>query len=79
MSIPPPRFAVDAQPMLQATVPNSRAIGSLWSRMIAFVIDGILVGLLGTALAIPFFQFFRVWELGDLWLAFALRFPILRS
>ena len=56
MSIPPPPFAVDAQPMLQATVPNSRAIGALWSRIIAFVIDGILIGLLGTALAIPFFS-----------------------
>jgi uncharacterized RDD family membrane protein YckC len=40
------------------TLPPDRAIGSLWRRVVAFVVDGILVGIVGSVVALPFFETF---------------------
>ncbi len=39
-----------------ATLPPDRTIGSLWRRIVAFVVDGIIVGIAGTLVALPFFE-----------------------
>ena len=41
------------------TLPPDRAIGSLWRRIVAFVVDGIIVGVAGSVVAIPFAEFLR--------------------
>src|SRR5208282_3254947 len=40
------------------TSPPNRAIGSLWRRIVAFVVDGIIIGAAGTVIALPFFERF---------------------
>jgi uncharacterized RDD family membrane protein YckC len=39
-------------------LPPDRAIGSLWRRFVAFVVDGLIVGLGVTVVALPFFEAF---------------------
>ena len=43
---------------LIGALPPDRAIGSLWRRIVAFVIDGIIVGIAGSVIALPFFETF---------------------
>ena len=38
------------------TLPPDRDIGSVWRRFVAFVVDGIIVGVAGTVIALPFFD-----------------------
>jgi uncharacterized RDD family membrane protein YckC len=40
------------------TPPLDRDIGSVWRRFVAFVVDGIIVGVAGTVIALPFFDTF---------------------
>lgn len=40
------------------TLPPDRDVGSLWRRVVAFVVDGILVGIAGSVVALPFFETF---------------------
>ena len=40
------------------TPPPDREIGSLWRRFVAFGVDGIIVGVAGTLVALPFFETF---------------------
>lgn len=40
------------------TLPPDRDVGSLWRRIVAFVVDGILVGIAGSVVALPFFETF---------------------
>jgi uncharacterized RDD family membrane protein YckC len=37
-------------------LPRDRTIGSLWRRIVAFLVDGIIVGIAGTVVALPFFD-----------------------
>ena len=39
-------------------LPPDREVGSLWRRIVAFLIDSILAGIVGTVIALPFFDFF---------------------
>jgi uncharacterized RDD family membrane protein YckC len=41
-----------------APLPPNRTIGSLWRRIVAFVADGIIVGIAANVVALPFFQTF---------------------
>lgn len=45
-------------PEVSVNLPPDREVGSLWRRIVAFLIDSILVGLAGTVIALPFFDFF---------------------
>jgi uncharacterized RDD family membrane protein YckC len=57
------------------TLPPDRAIGMLWRRLVAFAIDGIIIGLVGFAITLPFFETFsRVGSWGPL-VGFCLAFP----
>ncbi len=38
--------------------PPDREVGSLWRRIVAVLIDSIAVGIAGTLIALPFFEFF---------------------
>jgi uncharacterized RDD family membrane protein YckC len=50
---------ITGEPLSAAdTLPPDRAIGSLWRRIVAFAVDGIIVGLAGVVLALPFFETF---------------------
>jgi hypothetical protein len=49
--IPDPLAALDR-------LPPDRDIGSLWRRFVAFAVDGIIVGVAGTVIALPFFETF---------------------
>jgi uncharacterized RDD family membrane protein YckC len=40
------------------TLPPDRDIGALWRRIIAFAVDGIIVGLAGIVVTLPFFETF---------------------
>src|SRR5207248_8766925 len=45
-------------PSAAETLPPDRSIGSLWRRFVAFAVDGIIVGVAGTVVALPFFEAF---------------------
>jgi hypothetical protein len=44
-------------PEVPVNLPPDRQVGSLWRRIVAFVIDSIVVGIAGTLIALPFFDF----------------------
>jgi uncharacterized RDD family membrane protein YckC len=52
---PPPLIGNLEAPV---NIPPDRRIGSLWRRLVAAFIDSILVGIAGTVIAAPFFDFF---------------------
>ncbi len=55
--------------------PSDRAIGALWRRVAAFAIDGVIVGLVGFAITVPFFETFsRLGSWGPL-VGFCLALP----
>jgi uncharacterized RDD family membrane protein YckC len=57
MSHPSPSLTSDPKgPVIE--FPPDREIGSLWRRIVAFLIDSIVVGIAGTLIALPFFDFF---------------------
>jgi uncharacterized RDD family membrane protein YckC len=64
------------------TLPPDRLVGALWRRVVAFAVDGIVIGLVGMAVTLPFFETFsRLGPWGPLvgfWLAFPY-FAILNS
>jgi uncharacterized RDD family membrane protein YckC len=69
-----PPIACDPLP-LNKTLPLDRAIGALWRRVVAFAIDGIIVGLVGFAITLPFFEAFsRLGSWGPA-VGFCLAFP----
>jgi uncharacterized RDD family membrane protein YckC len=45
-------------PQVPVDLPPDREVGSLWRRIIAFLIDSMVVGIAGTLIALPFFDFF---------------------
>ena len=45
-------------PEVPVNLPPDREVGSLWRRIVAILIDSILVGIAGTVIALPFFDFF---------------------
>ena len=47
----------DSHPLLSTSV-QGRAIGSLWRRVLAFIVDAMLVGIIGSIIAIPFYDAF---------------------
>ena len=55
MSIIPPPIPGSPDSTV-ASIPAERRIGSLWRRFVAFLIDGIVVGIVGTVVALPFFD-----------------------
>ncbi len=55
MFAPPP--SGDPLPIV-STLPQDRTIGSLWRRIVAFFVDGIIVGIAGSVVALPFFERF---------------------
>src|SRR5215469_14626762 len=57
MSIFSPPLAGEPQVPISQLTPD-REIGSLWRRIVAFVIDSIIVGIAGTLVALPFFDTF---------------------
>jgi uncharacterized RDD family membrane protein YckC len=57
LSILAPPHSGDPSSVVGA-LPPDRAIGSLWRRIVAFVVDGIIVGIAGGVVAIPFFETF---------------------
>jgi len=54
LSILTPPLSRDPLP----TFPQDRTIGSLWRRIVAFFVDGIIVGITGSVVALPFFETF---------------------
>ena len=54
MSSVAPPLTSDAVPI--AGIPQERVIAGLWRRIIAFALDGIIVGIAGIILALPFFE-----------------------
>jgi len=52
-SLAPP---IVSEAMPTAALPNERAIGALWRRIVAFLLDDIIVGVAGALLALPFFE-----------------------
>jgi uncharacterized RDD family membrane protein YckC len=57
MSLFSPPLTGKPQPPIDPLTPD-RGIGSLWRRIVAFVIDSIIVGIAGTLIALPFFDTF---------------------
>jgi uncharacterized RDD family membrane protein YckC len=55
LSIFTPPIGADPPPSFE-TSPPDRAIAALWRRIAAFVVDGIILGAVGTLLALPFFE-----------------------
>jgi uncharacterized RDD family membrane protein YckC len=45
-------------PEVPVNLPPDREVGSLWRRIVAFLIDSIVVGTAGLLFALPFFDFF---------------------
>jgi uncharacterized RDD family membrane protein YckC len=45
-------------PEVPVNLPPDREVGSLWRRIVAVLIDSIVVGIAGTLIALPFFDFF---------------------
>jgi len=45
-------------PEVPVNLPPDREVGSLWRRIVAVLIDSIVVGIAGTFIALPFFDFF---------------------
>lgn len=45
-------------PEVPVNLPPDREVGSLWRRIVAVLIDSIVVGIAGTVIALPFFDFF---------------------
>ena len=45
-------------PEVPVNLPPDREVGSLWRRIVALLIDSIVVGTAGTLIALPFFDFF---------------------
>lgn len=45
-------------PEVSVNLPSDRKVGSLWRRIVAALIDSILVGIAGIVIALPFFDFF---------------------
>ena|ERR1700684_1956418 len=63
-------------PEVPLNLPPDRDVGSLWRRIVAVLIDSIVVGIAGTLIALPFFDFFsRLGALGRL-VGFCLAVPI---
>jgi uncharacterized RDD family membrane protein YckC len=57
LSILAPPLSGDPLPLV-GTLPPDRTIGSLWRRIVAFFVDGIIIGIAGNVLALPFFETF---------------------
>ncbi len=59
----------------EKALPPDRTVGALWRRVVAFAIDGIVVGLVGIAITLPFFETFsRLGSWGPL-VGFCLALP----
>jgi uncharacterized RDD family membrane protein YckC len=72
VSIVPPPISADSLPV---ETPLRRSIGSLWRRVVAFAIDGMILFLVGTGIALPFFDTFsRLGSWGPL-VGFCLALP----
>jgi uncharacterized RDD family membrane protein YckC len=56
-------------------LPPDRTIGSLGRRVVAFVVDGIIVGLAGIVIALPFFEAFSHLGLWGRLVGFCLSLP----
>ena len=56
MSLSSPPLPGD--PEVPVDLPPDREIASLWRRIVAVLIDSIVVGIAGTVIALPFFDFF---------------------
>lgn len=54
-SVPPTTYQLSLD---QTAAPASRPIGSLWRRIVAFAVDGIIVGFAANLIALPFFSAF---------------------
>jgi len=52
-----PPLSGDALSLI-GTLPPDRAIGSLWRRIVGLIVDGIIVGIAGSVIALPFFDTF---------------------
>lgn len=57
MSILAPPLSGDPLSIV-GSLPHDRAIGALWRRLVAFGIDGVIVGVVANVIAIPFFEAF---------------------
>ena len=57
MSIFAPPITGDT-PSTTEKLPPDRDIASLWRRIAAFIVDGLMVGVAGTVIALPFFETF---------------------
>lgn len=57
MSIVAPPLSNDPLSIV-ADQAQDRTIGSLWRRLIAFAVDGIILGVIGSVVALPFFETF---------------------
>jgi len=74
MSIVIPPIAGDPN-LAAVTLPPDRDIGSLWRRFVAFAIDGIILGLAGMVIAMPFFEKFSHLGLWGRLIGFCLALP----
>jgi uncharacterized RDD family membrane protein YckC len=52
-SVAPPLVS---EAILTSGIPQERAIGALWRRIVAFLLDDILVGIAGILMTLPFFE-----------------------
>jgi len=57
LSILAPPIASDPL-SVDKTLPPDRTIGALWRRLVAFAVDGIVVGSVGITITLPFFETF---------------------
>jgi uncharacterized RDD family membrane protein YckC len=75
LSIFVPPATCDPLPPATEALPPDRNVGSLWRRVVAFSVDGLIVGLLGLAVTLPFFEAFsRLGSWGPL-VGFCLALP----